>query len=523
MAANSSPPDIIAALDLGTNSFHLVITGIRNGQLEILDTAKEEVRLGDGLDISGYLTPESQDRAIRHLIEIRRIIDSRGCQVRAVATHAIRSAKNHEELLARIETETGIHVELIDGYEEARLSWLGMRSAIDLNNSITLGVDIGGGSTELIIARNNDFHFISSLKTGTVTLRNRFFAMEDPLPDEIDRARGHILMTLSPLTREATRHTFRRAVACSGTAKALARIIHRQRKHGDLDDPNGFRFTREELAALEQRLIEVASPARIRRLFKVDKRRSEIILTGCMILRAIGDLLNVDEWTVSGSGLREGIAIDTFIRRGQLTSGNFVNIRGRSIRAVGDRHGLDRSFAENLQQAALLIYDALEPYFPMPDQAANRELLSHAAWLMECGMSVAYKGYHKHTSYMILNGVIPGFSEEEKALIAYICRHSRKKPASQKGKNKSALRKVAPHLRRINFLASCLRIARALNRSRAARVVSAEFDEENHVLFLQAKYDSPRGPEADQQSLLKERKHLAKALGIPLEPRLQMV
>ena len=251
----------LAALDLGTNSFHLIICqATPDGLVETLDTHKEVVRLGDGLDEAGFLSAGHMQKAVDCLKGMKKIIDTWKCPIRAVATHAIRAARNHGELLRAIEDATGIHVELIDGYEEARLGFLGMRSALPLDRDFALGADIGGGSTELIVACRNNFSFVSSLKIGTVGITNRFLKSPHPPLDDIRRARNYLTSRMAPLRSDAKRHPFKTAVATSGTAKALARMLHYLENDESIDDPNGNIITLEDLDRLEVRLIQLAAP-----------------------------------------------------------------------------------------------------------------------------------------------------------------------------------------------------------------------------------------------------------------------
>ena len=510
----------VAAIDLGTNSCHLVITELsRHGHLVILDSHKDTIRLGQALNAKNVLSQESIKRTVKTLSIMKQLADTYRAEIRAVATHATRTAENHTQLLQAVQEETGIELEIIDGPEEARLSFLGMRAGLPIDRHYTLGVDIGGGSTEIIIAKCNDIRFVTSLKLGTVMLMKNFLTTSTPSASDIRELQAHIATTLATLEREISGFRFSQAVATSGTAKAIAAIHHQLFGRGTLPELNGYRLTHEDLVKIEAELIRLGTPSRIKERFNLDQKRSEIILPGTKILSNISRILNVEQWTVCTYGLREGLALDTYARMHLLPEEKFFDVRWDSILTLAQKLGIDEDYALQVKALALDIYDQIASS-SMPRLNADmieyyREILAAAAFLTEAGKFLSYSQYHKHTQYIISNSSIMGFSDVEKALIGFVARYSRKKLAStDQAKNTEYL---ADHLRIVNFLASCLRLAKALNRTRIGRIDLLSFRLKDNTWHLTIRYHGPDYPDAEVTILESELSLLEKGFGKSLE------
>lgn len=510
----------VAAIDLGTNSCHLVITELSShGHLVILDSHKDTIRLGQALNAKNVLSQEAIKRTVKTLSIMKQLADTYRAEVRAVATHATRTAVNHTQLLQAVQEETGIELEIIDGPEEARLSFLGMRAGLPIDRHFTLGVDIGGGSTEIIIAKCNDIRFVTSLKLGTVMLMKTFLAQEHPSSNDIRELQAHVATSLATLEREISGYRFSHAVATSGTAKAIATIHHQLFGKGNLPELNGYRLPHQDLLKIEQELTRLGDPAKIRHRFNLDQKRSEIILPGTKILANISRVLGVEEWTVCTYGLREGLALDTYARMHLLPEEKFFDVRWDSILTLAQKLGIDEDYAMQVKALALEIYDQIAAA-SMSRLSSDmieyyREILAAASFLTEAGKFLSYSQYHKHTQYIISNSSIMGFSDVEKALIGFVARYCRKKLASpEQAKNTEYL---AEHMRIVNFLASCLRLAKALSRTRSGRIDSVSLRLKDQTWHLTIRYHGPDYPDAEITILESELSILEKGFGKSLE------
>lgn len=511
----------VAAIDMGSNSFHMIVAHLNEeGHLQIIDSFKETIRLGQGIAEEGDLSAKAITQAVSTLRTMKQIADSYGATIRAVATHAARSAHNQTALLSAIARKTGIQVEIIDGNEEARLIHLGLRSGLNVGEGTMLGVDVGGGSTEIMVGRGEEIPYVTSLKLGAVSLSERYAGFDSPTPTQIKKMRQHILHTLAPLPQELSLFSIGHAVASGGTAKALATIHYHMTSEDELADPNGYILEADILENIEKTLTKMPSPRKIRAAFGLERKRSEIVLAGAAILNSIGQILGVSRWTVSSHGFKEGIAIDTFARLGLFSTQNNLDVRRRSIAHFADRLGVDKTYASHIEKLALAVFDGIEAhFFPAPHRASvpldNRELLEAAARLSEAGKFVSFTQYHKHSHYLISQSSLLGFSQEEKSLIGYIARYARKKIALRDAhKNNYYLKK---NLQRVNVLSACLRLAKALNRSRLGRITDLKAGVAGGKLMLNIWYGGKNFPEVEHQALCREENSLSKAFGLAME------
>ena len=489
----------IAAIDLGSNSAHMVIADMdAMGAMRILDQEKVTLRLGEGYDEAGNLTETAIAKTVEAFSHMQEIIQPYGAVVRAVATHATREAKNHRQLIRAIAAKTGLHLELIDGIEEARLVFLGMRYGLPLAGMSCLGVDVGGGSTEIIVARDDDIRQASSVKMGAVTLTSHFFR-NGYSQSALANLREHVRTLMAPLGSEVRHHEFTKALASSGTAKALA-VLHAQRCLGlaggastggkvvAVDDglktpkePNGYVVTREELSAILGDLTALLTPAKIRLATGLDQNRAEIIVAGLVILDEFTRLLRIKEWVITSYGLREGLVADTFYRlEGPQSRNPLADVQGHSIRQFGRRLGVSEPHAAQVARLAERLYDQLVPVLRAEDGDSEedrqefRRLLRAAAYLRECGKFLSAPHYHRHSQYLIAHCRLPGFTESERWLMGLIARFQRKGLPSA---NHPACADMGPdEVRRLRLLAGMVRLAAALDRTRQGRILEVTVD-----------------------------------------------
>ena len=459
----------IAAIDIGTNSAHLVIAQVDSGgNLDIKDTYKHVLRLGS------YLDPESRalgndgiDKVVECLRHMREIASAYRPIFRTVCTHAIRASRNFDAALVEIYERTGIRIEAIDGIEEARLASLGIRLGLNLKQSRFLGVDIGGGSTELALVDRGEIKYTTSIQLGAVMLTQEFLSEDRIKKSQIKAMMATILNRLGPLMTELHQLRYDVAVCCSGAAKAIAWMHAREFNSETLADPNGYRFACSELETIHSSLKKLRDAGSIQKEWGLDKNRSEIILAGSSILLQLSKLLPSKEWLVSAYGLREGLLIDTIQRLRTRKSTDPEDQRWASILKLGKKFAVDEVQAKQVLSFALCIFDGLRGSHGKDDNnvtLTDREILTAAAWLHECGQFVSFPRYHKHSAYLIVNGRIFGFTQKERQLIGVVARFHRKGRASRKDHDCRSFTDV--EIAKINFLASILRIAVSANRTR---------------------------------------------------------
>lgn len=505
----------VAAIDIGSNSIHMVVARLdRNGHFVVLDSDKVSIRLGAFLQTDGTMSREGQLKAIRTMAHMKEIASAYKATIRAVATHAMREASNHAELIDEIHSRTGIRIDIIDGVEEARLVYLGMRYALPLENQICLGMDIGGGSTEFILARGDTAQFVTSVKIGAVTLTARHFGNSSPTDSKIKKLHDYINLRIEPLNVQVLKHRFKKAVASSGTAKAIAGLHSRLFRGRPLNDENGYVIPKEDLEAIVRALEELKSPKRIREALGIDAARADILLAGAAIMREASRAFKVKEWIISDYGLREGVVIDSFRRMGGDRLGKVKDIRWGRVRELGELWQIDEGYAKQVTATAMEIFDKLAPVlYPRGGKAewmGDRDILSVASWLHEAGKFLSTSSYHRHSHYLIFHCRLDGFTQDERHMISLVALHHRKSSPKYEEHERAGLR--GEEFERIVFLSAILRMASALNRTRRGIITGIRVGK-TRTLHFGFRVAKGKDPIVELQQLEREREHLEKAFG----------
>ena len=422
----------VASIDIGTNSTHLLIAHIEENlkSFSIEFTEKSTTRLGER-DDDGLLTDESIKRVLDTLKRFKEYCSSYGVErVLAAATSAVREAPNGKSLIDRIKAEVGFQIELISGPEEARLIYLGVLSGMDLQNKSHIILDIGGGSTELILADSEDTRALTSARIGAVRLKNDFFDREPLNNSRIEFLRTFIMGSLEPavgkIKRRIKKNESVSMIATSGTAISLGNLIS-----SNLGEPkqkmHGYKYKKYDLQVTLQKLCQMSSIER-RKIPSLSERRSEIIIPGGLILETCMDMLDISELTISERALREGLLIDWMIRRGMLKSkfGIQSNVRKTTVMHQADKFSVDKSRSEKVASIALQIYDQTQNILHNDQDRRGRNLLWAACFLYSCGKQINLNAYHKHSWYLIKNCELLGYSLAERNIIAAIARYHRK-------------------------------------------------------------------------------------------------
>ncbi|MCG2634973.1 MAG: exopolyphosphatase, partial [Gammaproteobacteria bacterium] len=338
-----------AAVDLGSNSFHMIVAEVRDGQLQIIDRLREMVQLADGLDEKNNLSAEARDRAITCLRQFgQRLQGIPGSRIRAVGTNALRQAKNGVEFQRAAESALGHPIEIISGREEARLVYLGVSHNITDPDSRQLVIDIGGGSTELIIGQHHQPLLTESLLLGCISYTKKYFADGAVTRARVNAARRDAELEFAPIESAYQEMGWQRVIGSSGTVKALAELAH---AHGLCTE--GL-MTRSALETLTEQLI-TAGRAEPLAQGEVSPRRLSVLPGGLCVLRAAMERLEFETLHVSDQALREGLLYD-FLERIQ-----HHDIRNHTVSNMATRYHLDTTHADLVKQSALALFDQLQP------------------------------------------------------------------------------------------------------------------------------------------------------------------
>ncbi len=457
----------MAAVDVGTNSIHMIIVEAQRHGYRIIDKEKEMVQLGrDSLE-GRPLTEEAIRRGVDTLKAMGEI--ARRWQVDeivAVATSALREAPNRQSFIAAAKRTAGIQVRVISGEEEADYIYRAVRSAVDFHDGTALAVDIGGGSIELIVGTSGEVFFTHSEPAGALRMSQRFGLDRAADEDAVKRCRSFLRKTLrKPLARVAELG-FDFTIATSGTAVTLAELAAEASRFGE-GVVSGLRWlSRARLRQLIDGLTPLNVEARAKR-FGIDTKRAATIVGGSIALDVIMEQLDIDHLRACDAALREGIVEATVSARAAgAEQAGAGSIRRAAVLELADRTRVDMSHATHVAHLALRIFDQTQRLHML--QPAERELLEYAALLHEAGMHVSYQRYHKHSYYLISHAGLRGMTGDQVAVVAAAVRYHRKRTPDGDGRDLAQLSRAQREV--VRKLASILRVADALDRSRRAAV-----------------------------------------------------
>ncbi len=471
-----SSRQVLAALDIGTNSFHLVVARHTGGDgFEVITRHKEMVRLGHGGTDMKELAPDAIERAISCLGRMRRIAESHGAgEIRAVATSATREARNADDFIERARREAGIEIEVISGVEEARLIHLGILQTVPVFEQRILVVDIGGGSTELLIGERGETLAARSFKLGAVRLTDRFFPGGVVDDDTIGELREYVRSVLTHFEREADEHGFDLAVASSGTAETIARMVHARRGSAALHTFNCFEFRRDELAEVVEMLCAARSPAQRVKIAGLDSNRADIAPAGALILDEIAERFGIASITFSEGALRDGVLHDTVqrIEGAGATSSHLRDVSRHSVRKLLDRCDEDPAHSAQVGRLAVALFDALAPLHGLGP--VERDYLEAGALLANVGLVVSHSKHHLHSYYVIRNSELAGLTDHEIELIAQVARYHRKSRPKASHPTFAALSDDDQDV--VRTLAAILRVAIGLDRCHEHRVAGVRVE-----------------------------------------------
>lgn len=436
---------LIAAIDVGTNAVRLEIARpLPDGTLESVHQERDPIRPGEGVFTGGLIGKPVADRLLATLRRYAALCRRHRARVRAVATSAVREARNSEEIVRRVRREAGLELEVISGREEARLICLGVLDGRP-QNSRSLVVDIGGGSSEVAVGLGEKPSALHSVAVGAVRLTEIFATAGRVSPERLQVVRA--------FAEEAFRDQLPRrlrggkvALGSSGTINAIVAAGSDSR-----------RLTRRRLEKLVKELAGLTLAERRRRF---EPRRAEIIVAGAVILEAAMRHLGLEAVVAVDTGLRNGVLRD-LARRTPAAAEAVAAQRTRSAAAVGRRFGFDERHARQVARLALQLFDQLAGLHGLP--ASARSVLEAGALLHDVGHAVSPQRHHKHTFYLVQNADIAGFSDQERHLVALVARYHRRTPPER---GRPDLEDLRPgELRQLRRMVALLRVADALDRS----------------------------------------------------------
>ncbi len=465
---DNSEQNIYAAIDLGSNSFHMIIAREVHGVMQVIDKHKETIRLGSGLDKKNYLTAEAFERGIDCLERFGQLIKHIPYhQVRAVGTNTLRNAKNSRDFLKAAKKALNHEVEIIAGQEEARLIYLGVSHGLPENNEQRLVMDIGGGSTEYIIGKHFSNDHLTSTEMGCVSVSQLFFAQNKIHESSLNKAITHCRQILHPHYQKLKELSWDTAIGASGSIKAIGSILEENKwsKKG---------ITLEGMQSLSNKLIAAGSVEKAD-IKGLKEERTPVLLGGLAILMASFKVLNINVMHISINALREGLIFDTL---GRLHS---RDARETSITAMQQWMKVDIKQADDVAETALNFYDQALPSWPLDNPDYNyRKLLNWAAKIHEVGIALSYKRYRHHSSYIIEHADLAGFSQQEKQILAVITLNHRGKFLQESFSNLPK-----KHQEQLPYLTILLRLAVRIHRGHENESLFPEiFIEKEHNIHL---------------------------------------
>ncbi|HEX3466268.1 MAG TPA: Ppx/GppA phosphatase family protein [Candidatus Elarobacter sp.] len=488
---------LFGAIDVGTNSIHLIVVELDSAfdTSRVVYKAREMVRLGsDDALASGRLSRKAMERGVEAIARFNEAAHARGARdVRAVATSAVRETENGGEFRALVEERTGLRLEILDGNEEARLIHLGVANGYPLYDRVACIIDIGGGSTELIVADGERAYLIDSVKLGSLRLYDAYLR---GAPDQLRAARrldAHCIELLGPVTERVRRYRLDLALGTSGTIMGLAAVDAADRGLA-VKRVHGYTLSRSRLETLQRRML-LMSEAERRRMPGMNPRRADIIVAGNAVLINALALLGRDEIVVCERALRDGVVVD-LAQRDRALAQRLGDERAKRVEAV---ETLARKYEHlgghqrHVGRLALLLFERLAPLHNLAP--SDRDLLWAAAMLHGIGRFVSDSGHHKHAAYLIRNTPLEGWRADERELVASIARYYRK--AMPKASHAEYAALGPGDRRRVEVLAALLRIADGLDIRHLGVVTDVAAVPEDGVVVLQAQADGDASSELD--------------------------
>jgi exopolyphosphatase/guanosine-5'-triphosphate,3'-diphosphate pyrophosphatase len=451
----------LAAIDVGSNSVHLVVCRIRPDlSIEVVDREKDMIRIGAGSFGQRHLPDANIAAALASLGKFKRLAESHSVdEILVVATSAVREADNGGDLITAARRQLGLRIRVISGLEEARLIHMAAAYAIGIGSGRAVTIDIGGGSTEITLGTSARMEMGRSFKLGAIRLAERFMS-HDPLPEEEEaRLERVIRRETSAYLQQLRRRGFRRVIGTSGTIQAIGALAAGGTRPGEL---RRVTVRAEDINKWRRKLVGMPLEQRLE-IPGLDPRRADLAPAGAVLLDTLLDRLGAEELTLCDYALREGLLLDYIHRntRHIRTAERYPDVRRRSVIELAERCQYLPDHSKQVSRLAVTLFDATRRQHGLG--AAEREWLEYGALLHDVGTHISYDAHHKHAYYLIKNGELRGFDPEEVEIIALIARYHRHTLPKRTHAGYADLKK--PRRRAVRLLAAMARLAEGLDRS----------------------------------------------------------
>jgi len=474
----------IAAIDIGTNSLHMIVVRVRPDlSFEVIDREKEMVRLGAGGLDGRALTPEAMHAALQVMSKFRRLAEShRVDEIIAAATSATREAENGGEFLDAITQKTGIHPRVISGTEEARLIHLAAVYGVSIPGDAAVVVDIGGGSVEITRGTGLDVDTGRSFKLGVIRLTERFVKSDPIEPRDERRMLKHINAEIGEYLDQIAAAGFDRVIGTSGTILSLGAIVSVQQGRPSGAPQRNRRVSAKQLHRVRKELLALNLEKRLR-VPGLEPRRADLAVAGAVLLDTIVRRLGAPELTLCDLSLREGLVLDYIARhRKQIAQADrYPDVRRRSVVELAERCNYWPEHANQVARLAVALFDQTRAIHGLTDR--EREWLEYAAILHDIGVHISYERHHKHSYYLIKNGDLRGFEPDEIDAIALLARYHRSATPKRRHEGFGEL----PRKQRatVRTLAAILRLAESLDRSHSQTISTIDLRDRGDDGLLQ--------------------------------------
>jgi exopolyphosphatase/guanosine-5'-triphosphate,3'-diphosphate pyrophosphatase len=465
----------LAAIDIGTNSVHMIVVRVRpDFSFEIVDREKEMVRLGAGGLDGKQLTPEAMNAALQALSKFARLAQSHHVdEVLAVATSATREAENGGAFLRAIERKTGIRARLITGTEEARLIHLAAVYGVDTPKPAVV-IDIGGGSVEITLGSGREVEFARSFKIGVIRLTERFVD-SDPISSRDERKMAKFIGEhVDRYIEHIVEKGYDRVIGTSGTILSLGIVATAIDRGTVPQEVRNLRVPAKSLRRLRKDTVEMDLEERMH-LPGLDPRRADLMVAGTVLLDTLLKRLEADEITLCDLALREGVLLDYIHRhrRDIARIDKYPDVRRRSVIELAERCAWEADHSRQVAALSLTMFDFTKKIHGLGDR--EREWLDYAGLLHDIGNHISYEKHHRHSYYLTKNGDLRGFEPEEIAIIALVTRYHRR---ATPNKDHEGMGELTRHQRKaVEVLSAFLRLAETLDRSRHGVIRGLEMRE----------------------------------------------
>ncbi|TBW29826.1 Ppx/GppA phosphatase family protein [Gramella sp. KN1008] len=477
---NSTPTKRIAAIDLGTNSFHAVLVDLYpDGSYRTIDKLKEMVILAEK-GMKDHLSEDAMQRGLDALKRIKFLCDSKDVEeILAFATSAIREAKNGGDFIQRMIDEVGIKARAIPGKREAEMIGYAVRHSIAMDDEMVLMVDIGGGSVEFIVGNNEEFIYYNSFKLGVARMAARFVRNDPITQKEIKELWEHYRETLKEISEVVSEHSVKTIIGSSGTMENIAAMIAQRNSISSAMTLNELVYHDDEFLPFYENFIKLNRKERAKEK-ELDEKRIDIINPGMVLVKFLIEEFNIQNIKISEAALRDGIILNYINKeRSSLPlMARFSDPRKRSVFELLRKCNWMKEHSTHVAQLALQIFDEFRKELKLKKE--DRELLEYATYMHDIGYYISHRKHHKHALYLIMHADLRGFTADEISLMANVARYHRR---SVPRKRHKFYRKLDSDLKqRVKRLSGILRVADGLDRSHYQNVQELEIEKGAEVI-----------------------------------------